>query len=378
MTVDGGHHIGHECDEAEILAGSLAGGEEQRAGVGAEAPVVVLARTVDAVERLFVEKHAEVMTLCNLAHDAHQQQVVVVGEVGLLEDGSQLELVGSHLVMAGVGGDAEAVTFNFEVEHESFDTRGDGAEIVVLKLLVLGAFVTHEGTAGHHQVGTGGIESFVDKEIFLFPAEIALHMLHILVEIACHACGCLVDRVEGTQQGSLEVERLSGVGYEDGGDTECLVEDEHRRGDVPGRVSAGFECVADAAVGEAGSVGFLLHEEFAVEFLYHAPFAVMFDKGVVLFGGATGEGVEPVGVVAGAIFDGPLLHSCGNAVGEFARDGLLVVDGVDEFVVGLTGEVLKHFLAVEHRFGVELLCTFLGEINRNGLAVGGFLYRLES
>ena len=44
----------YERDEAQVLLGSLAGGMEQNSVVGKEAPVVVLARTVDAGEGLFV------------------------------------------------------------------------------------------------------------------------------------------------------------------------------------------------------------------------------------------------------------------------------------------------------------------------------------
>ena len=75
---------------------------------------------------------------------------MVVGEVGLLVNGSQLKLVGSDLVMACFDRDAQAVALNLQVEHELLDAHGDGTEIVVLKLLVLRALVPHERAAGHH------------------------------------------------------------------------------------------------------------------------------------------------------------------------------------------------------------------------------------
>lgn len=53
----------------------------------------------------------------------------------------------------------------------------------------------------------------------------------------------------------------------------------------------------DAAVGEAGSIGLLLYEELAGEFFHHSTLAVVFHKGVVLFGCAFRQGLEPVGVV---------------------------------------------------------------------------------
>ncbi len=172
MAVDGSHHVDHEGDELQVLFGCLAGGEEKDAAVSSEAPVVVFARAVDACKRFLMEQDAEVMAVCNLGDEAHQQEVVVVGEVGFLEDGCKLELIGGNLVVARLGGNAEAVALDLEVEHEGFDSRRDGSEVMVLELLVLGRFVTHQGASGHHQVGTGAVERLIDQKIFLFPSEI--------------------------------------------------------------------------------------------------------------------------------------------------------------------------------------------------------------
>ena len=94
-----------ESDEAQVVFGSLAGGIEQHAIVGREAPVVVLARTVDAGKGLLVEQHAESVFAGHLLHQRHEQHVVVNGQVDFLVDRSNLKLVGSHLVVAGLAGD---------------------------------------------------------------------------------------------------------------------------------------------------------------------------------------------------------------------------------------------------------------------------------
>ncbi len=303
---------------------------------------------------------------------------MVVCQVALLEYRRQLELVGRYLVVAGVGRDSEAVAFQLQVKHESFYAGGDGAEIMVFELLVLGALVTHEGAAGHHEVGTGGIQGLVDEEVFLFPTEEAVDVVDLLVEVSRDAGSGLVDRVQGAEERGLEVERFTGIGDEDGRDTEGFVEDEHRGGDVPGRVSAGLERVSYAAVGEAGSVRLLLHEEFAGKFLDYAPLAVVLDKGVVFLGGASRQGCEPVGVVTHSVVKRPLLHPGCHAVGELEGDGLLVVDGVYQFVVDLLGKIFEHFLAVEHQFAVVLLGAFCRSFHANGFAAGGFADRFKS
>ena len=90
---EGLHHEGHE---AQVLLRVLAGSVEQHASVRTKAPVVVLARAVDAGERLLVQKDAEAVLARHFLHQGHEKHVVVVGDVGLLEDGSYLKLVGGR------------------------------------------------------------------------------------------------------------------------------------------------------------------------------------------------------------------------------------------------------------------------------------------
>ncbi len=87
----------------------------------------------------------------------------------------------------------------------------ESTEIVVFKLLVLGGFVSHEGSSGEHQVGTGRVQRLVDKKVFLFPAEERFYMFYLRVKIICHCCCRAVNTVEGAQQGGLVVKRLAGV-----------------------------------------------------------------------------------------------------------------------------------------------------------------------
>ena len=60
--------------------------QQVHARIGAQRPVVVLARAVDALERLLVEQHPELMAAGDLVHDGHQQLVVVVCQVGFFVD----------------------------------------------------------------------------------------------------------------------------------------------------------------------------------------------------------------------------------------------------------------------------------------------------
>ena len=221
VLVDRRDGIDQEGDELQVLTGRLARTEQIDARIGAQRPVVVLARAVDALEGLLVEQHAELVAARNLVHDGHQQLVVVVGKVDLLVDRSQLELIGSHLVVARLDRNAQLQALILEVLHEGHHTRRNRTEIVVLQLLVLGRLVTHERTPREHQVGTCGPETLVNEEILLLPAQIGEDLRNILVEVVADLRGSGINRRKGPQQGHLVVERLARIGDEDGRDAEC-------------------------------------------------------------------------------------------------------------------------------------------------------------
>ena len=389
MSIDAHERLDDEGDETQRLVGGtleirgicLTRGVEQGAAsltLGGEAPVVVLARAVYAVEGFLVEQNAEAVIAGDALHQGHQKHVVVDGEVALLEDGRELKLVRGHLVVARLTGDGELEGVYLEVFHEGLHAVRDGAEVVVVHLLILRTLVTHQRTARHQQVGAGGVKTFVDEEVFLFPAEVHLYLAHIVVEEAADVFGGLRNGVERTEQRGFVVERLAGVGDEDGGDTEGIVDDEHGRGRIPGAVASGFEGVSDAAVGERRGVGFLLYEQLAAESLHHTTLTVVLHEGIMLLGRTLGERLEPVGVVGDAHLLGPLLHPFGDGVGDGTVETGTVVDDVDEFVIHFCGQVFVHFFAVEH----VLAEVFGGSLGRgfhfHSLLLEGFLYDLES
>ena len=93
-------------------------------------------------------------------------------------------------------------------------------------MLVLGGVMTHERPAGEEQVGTRGVESFINEEILLFPAEVGCHLGDLRVEVTAYIGSRHIDRMEGTQQRCLVVERLAAVTDEDSRDAERVFDDE--------------------------------------------------------------------------------------------------------------------------------------------------------
>ena len=196
MLVYAHQRLDDEHHEAKVVLRSLAWTVEQDARVGRKTPVVVFTGTVDTVERLFVKQYLEAMLAGNLLHQAHQQHVVVDSQVGFLEDRSALKLVRSDLVVTSLAGNAKLQSLNLEVFHEGLNTLGNGSEVVVVHLLVLGRAVAH--------------------------------LLHVGIEIMTNIGSGNVHGVERAQQRCLVVQGLTGVRNEDRRDTQRVVDDKHR------------------------------------------------------------------------------------------------------------------------------------------------------
>ena len=187
------------CDEdyeTEVVLWCLARTMEQDAGICSETPVVVLTGTVDACEWLLMEKYAETVMASYLLHQAHQEHVVVNGKVGLLEDRCQLKLVWCYLVVTGLARNTELKSLDFQILHECLNTLWDGAEVVVVHLLVLCRIVTHQGATSQHQIRTCSIQAFIYQEVLLLPTEIGNNFLDIRVEVVANLCSCYVYSVQ--------------------------------------------------------------------------------------------------------------------------------------------------------------------------------------
>ena len=238
--------------------------------------------------------------------------------------------------------------------------------------------MAHQCTTCQHQVRTGRIKTLIDEEILLFPTEVYLYLVHIVVEILANIGGRLIDGVEGTQQRSLVVEGLACVGDEDGGDTEGVVDDEDGRCGIPGGIASCLEGVADTARGERTGIGLLLYEQFTAEVLHHTSLTVMFDEGIVFLCRTLSEGLEPVRVMGSTHLLSPLFHACCHSIGYRTVQTGPVVDDVDEFGIDIRRQVFIHLLTIEHVFAEILGRSFLGCFHLYGLFLEGLFYDLKS
>ncbi len=295
------------------------------------------------------------MVLGQALHDVHDELVVVVGEVDLLVDRSELELVRCYLVVASLHGDAESLSFYLEVAHEVRHALRNRSEVVVLELLVFGRSVTHERAAREHQVGASHVETLVNEEVFLLPAEVRVYFGYALVEVLAHIDSGFVDSVERLQKRSLVVECVARVRDENRRDTERGAHDEGWRSDVPSGVATSLERLTDAAVRERRCVRFLLCEVLARELFDDVArtLRTVVDEAVVLLGSAVGQWLEPVSVVHCAVVHSPSLHACCHTVGCLAVDEFALGDSFAYSFVHRALEVFLHCLVAKNKFPIE-------------------------
>ena len=100
-------HRRAEEQELQVLRRRVARVEQVVPGVGAHRPVVVLARAVDAGERLLVQQADQAVAAGDVLQHLHRQLLVVGADVRVLEDRRELVLRRGDLVVAGLDRHAE-------------------------------------------------------------------------------------------------------------------------------------------------------------------------------------------------------------------------------------------------------------------------------
>ena len=154
---------------------------------------------------------------------------------------------------------------------------------------------------------------------------------------------------------------LTGVRAEYGGNAQGALLDESEGGGVPGGIAAGLEGGAQTAGGEGGGVGLAPDQLLAGKLHDDLTAAHGSNEAVVLLGGDAGHGLEPVGVMGGALLDGPLLHGLGDLIGGADVQGRAFSHALLPSTVGRGREPFLHGLFVKdqaaEQFGELRRCT---------------------
>ena len=173
----------------QVLLRGVARLEQVHARVGAHRPVVVLARSVHARERLLVQQADEAVAPRHVLHHLHREHLVVTADVRVLEDRRDLVLVRGHLVVAGLDRHAELVELLLDLEHVGQDALRDRAEVVVVQLVALRRLGAEERAPGGDEVGALEEVLLVDQEVLLLRAHRGEHALGRLRRRAASARG---------------------------------------------------------------------------------------------------------------------------------------------------------------------------------------------
>ncbi len=349
VLVDGFDDGRQKQEELGVFIRRVAGFEQIDAGVGGNRPVVVLARSVDAVERFFMQQGDEVVLFGDALDDFHRELVVVDRDVRRREDRGELVLGRGDFVVFRFGANAKLPQLLVELVHEFLDAGLNGAEIVVFHFLVFRGRGAKQGAAGVNQVFALLKVLLVDEEVFLLGTERRFDGADVLVaEKLEHAQRLPADGLHRAKQRRFFVERESGIGTKGGRNAQDAVFDERVACRIPRRVAAGFKRGAKAAVWKAGRVGFAFDEFFAGKFHDDRSIVLGIDEAVVFFGGDAGHWLEPVRKVGGAFFNRPNFHRVGDGVGDFDVERFAVLNGFFQFLERFFREPLAHRLFVKY------------------------------
>ena len=218
--------------------------------VGVERPVVVLTATVDACKRFFVQQAAEAVFASDVAHERHEQHIVVHCQVTFFVDWCKFKLVRSHLIVTRLAGNAQFQGLDFQIAHKFCHALRNSPKIVVFHLLVFRTIVSHQRATGEQKVRASGIKTFVYQEIFLFPTQIGGNFLHIIIEISANFQSRLVHCCKRFFERSFIVQCFTCITDEHGRNHERIADDKHRTSRVPSCVAARFKGGTNTTVGE--------------------------------------------------------------------------------------------------------------------------------
>ena len=319
VLVHAAQQRGGEGREPPAFELGLAGQEEVGAGVGVEAPVVVLAAAVEAGERLFVKQDREIVLGGQIAQHVHRQDVRVGGEIGQIEDRRNLVLGGRDLVVGAPDRDSQPPHPLPGLGHEAVHAIRQPGEVVVRQLLAARRRGAEQGASRGDEVRPRQIHAAVDQEELLLPADVAHHRGRLRVaEMVQQPQGLLVDRHARPQQGRLLVQGLAGPGHEGGRNVERLAVDEGRRTRVPSHVGRRLVGLAQPAVGKGRPVGLGLEQVPARQGDDEAVgVEVDADEGLELLAvDGAAHRREPVRIADAPLRLGPLPDGLGQGVGE--------------------------------------------------------------
>ena len=253
---------------------SRAGCRPGRAGCrlrAAHRPVDVLARAVDAGERLLVQQAGHAVLLrpraCSVSMISCWWSVA---RLAFSKIGAISYCAGATSLCRVLTGTPSLYSSRSVSSMQASTRSGIAPKYWSSNSWPFGGLAPNSVRPAVDQVGPGEVEVAVDQEVFLLGAGGGRDRAGVRVaEQLQDALGLLVQGLHRAQQRRLLVERLAGPRAERRRDAQRravgVFQDVGRAGRIPGGVAAGFERGADAARGEARRVRLALDQFLAGE-----------------------------------------------------------------------------------------------------------------
>ena len=346
-----------ERDEARLFFRRFAWREQVGPSVGVDTPVAVLARAVEPSKGLLVRERLDSVFHRQVFHDFERQSVLVGGDVGQLEDGTEFNLRGGHLIVEGDHRNARAPQSLLELVEKRARHRRNFIEVVVVSLLTPRRRSTNECATCCDQVRASLVQRAINNKELLLPPDVGDHTLGLRVAKGAQQADAIgAHGVLRPEHNGLFVEGVALVRNEPRGNIQRVVAHKRGRRRVPVHERRGAVGDAQAAVGERRPVGFVVEQASAGEVghrvLQHTlelPDAsvVVVDHRVVFETVGAADGREPVGVLASAARLGPPRHAGCELVGRgfvhFRASEASVLQGFQRRVV----QRVRHGVVVE-------------------------------
>ena len=248
------HHRHQEHQELQVGVGLVLRIEQVDARVGGHRPVVVLARAVDAGERLLVQQRGQAVPLRHPLDRLHRQHLVVAGDVALLEQRRDLVLPRRHLVVPRLDRHAQPPQLPLHlVPCTPAPAPGSCRSTGPPAAAPSGGrdpnrVRSHDTRSGRAKNRSRSIRKYSCSGPTVVNTCDTPSSVPNILRMRQRLLG---QRLHRAEQRDLGVERLAGPRHEGGrnaeGDGAALAPDQERRtGRVPGRVAAGLERRAQA------------------------------------------------------------------------------------------------------------------------------------
>ena len=180
----------------------------------------MLAAAVHSRKGFFVKQTHKSVLLCDVLKDFHGKLVMIGSYIRGGKDRCKLMLRRRHLIVFGLGKDAQLPKLFVDIIHEGGDARLYRAEIVVVEFLAFGRFCAEKSASGINKILTLIKHFLCNKEVFLFGSYSGLYGSDVgISEQTENAKRLLVDSFHRAEQRSFFVKRFSAVRTEGSGNT---------------------------------------------------------------------------------------------------------------------------------------------------------------